>query len=59
MLVGNPVAEKETKMVCWLYTYGTGSNVQKSDAGKRAKNGLLTNKYGSVGRQSDVGKSNN
>jgi hypothetical protein len=31
--VGNPDAEKETQMICWL-TQGTayGSNVQKSDA---------------------------
>ncbi len=58
-LVGNPGAEKETKMVCWLTHTDCGSNAQKSDAGNGAKNGLFTNIYGSVGRQSDVGKSHN
>jgi len=60
-LVGNPDAEKETKMICWLThkVLHNGSNVQKSDAGNGAKNGLFTNIYGSVGRQSDVEKSHN
>ncbi len=52
-------AEKETKMVCLLTHTDYGSNAQKSDVEKGAKNGLFTNKYGSVGRQSDVEKKHN
>jgi hypothetical protein len=57
--VGNPGAEKGTKIVCLLTHTDYGSNAQKSDAGNGAKNGLCTNIYGSVGRQSEVEKSLN